>query len=719
MAPRLRQQANNAAAARSSSRRCGKHFLNGTLLGIVLTALAGVVLHRNDAFQFADRRAINTAPPAHGGGRDIGGGGEELAAARAEAGALRDALARAEQRADRAERSVPPPMPAPAMRTPMPSASPPPCPFCPHIPAAAFARGLARVARVRAAMLRPESCTPKPSSDVRCWPARAAHGPTGLTADMVARGRKHVGNVHRFRRFLCKLWSGEPTTTLVVGGSNPTASYAGRGNNFPAKIEAFLRRAFPVTVDRPLAPAAGASRGQNKELGRNHTVVNRAAGGTGVCLSSQMIETYLDTWDVDLVVTEFAINDGLDKWGRIREINAVHPPCFAGYQPLRVCTEAFVRRVYARNARVAIVHLELASWKTQFAGVGSQPEISNFYAVPMLSWRDAVLPAMRSGHGRFAGYAAWELVPCPNHGSFGAKALWRRPTSTYPDRGANYSCRSVWHKDGNHMGPWGHAVAADLFSAMVEAESAAPRRLGAVPAARAPDLWFPKEHIFFGKGEKVVAGTTVSAPAHRIAAETQRPVYKTGVLSTPYAACHGADLEHWGIKLMQSELHAAMTKGRTKAQVERMCQFLPIAHSDGFRLFEDRPKKPGWIAEAPDEFVTFELPLPRLNASEHSTGTTQQQRYDLYLVFLKSYEKVGTFDVRVEGRSKTLDALWERKRSTYEEAAVGYCNGPCNVTVATRPPVPGREGNKVKLVSLRAVLAAGGGAGSSSRRRVR
>ena len=715
--PRLRTAARHQA--------CNQTFVGGLIVGLIVAAIfGGAGLHISGGLGGGALSDLS-GPPPNDGGRAFDPD-SLLAAARADADALRSALADA--RATAASLPSPPTPATPAASAPVPA-----CPFCPDVPAAAFARGLERVAAAREAALHPSSCRGEPARNVRCWPERAAgHGPTGLTPDMVARGRKHVGNVHRFRRFLCKLWSGKPTTLLVVGGSNPTAAYAGRGNNFPQKIEAFLRRAFPVTQPPPPraadAPVSdrGAKRGAKPEKGleqlyRNHTVINRAAGGTGVCLTSQTVETFLDTWDVDVVLTEFAVNDGLDKWGRIKEINAVHPPCDAAYQPLRVCTEAFIRRVYGRNAHVAIIHLELASWKTQFAGVGSQPEISNFYQVPALSWRDAVLPAMRSRHGRFSGYEDWELVPCPNHGSSwsgrSTDSMWKAPS--YLHRGANYSCRSVWHKDGNHMGPWGHAVAADLFFEMIAAESAAPRRLAAVPPARAPDAWSPKELIFFGKGEPVVHGTTVSAPAARIAAETRRPVYKTGTLSTPYAACHGEDLEHWGIRLMQKELYRAMVAGRTKAQVRRMCQFLPVAHSPGWRLFEDRPKKPGWIADARDasaapEAITFELPLPPLNASGSGGRRGRGSGgggggYDLFLVFLKSYEKVGRFDVLVseggEERTKMVDALWERQRSTFEEEAVGRCAGPCNVTIATRAPMPGRGGNKVKVVSLRAVLA--------------
>jgi len=147
-----------------------------------------------------------------------------------------------------------------------------------------------------------------------------------------------------------------------------------------------------------------------------------------------------------------------------------------------------------------------------------------------------------------------------------------------------------------------------------------------------------------------------------------------------------------------------------------MCAFSPVSNTGGFENYADRPEKMGWIAdgddrEAKSHSITFEVPLPRL--SDHPEVRFGQ--FSIRVGYLRSYEGMGKFAVTTTGELSTegaaaaaavrkadLDGLWDRPRSTGEEAEVATSTGSVNVTVETRPDAA-RAGNKVKLLWIRAV----------------
>jgi hypothetical protein len=163
------------------------------------------------------------------------------------------------------------------------------------------------------------------------------------------------------------------------------------------------------------------------------------------------------------------------------------------------------------------------------------------------------------------------------------------------------------------------------------------------------------------------------------------------------------DLEHWTFKQLQKEIYAKVMRNKTIDQAKRMCTFTPIHHTSGFQLFEDVPKKRGWIAAAnssTEESITFELPLvPK------SAPGARFARYSVWVGYLRSYSAMGKFKVSLSengaSRPVELNGLWERPRSTAEESRVGECTGPVNVTITTQPA--DGDKNKVKILWIRAV----------------
>lgn len=133
----------------------------------------------------------------------------------------------------------------------------------------------------------------------------------------------------------------------------------------------------------------------------------------------------------------------------------------------------------------------------------------------------------------------------------------------------------------------------------------------------------------------------------------------------------------------------------------------------GFERYADDglKQRPGWIATDPagGSAITFALDLPPGGC------------YVVYLAILRSYKGMGTLDARVvdyggSGKdekarkkvtTKTIDGLWDAPISVWSDVQITAdddpgCTGYCEVIIATNPKMEGREGNKVKLLTLSA-----------------
>jgi len=129
------------------------------------------------------------------------------------------------------------------------------------------------------------------------------------------------------------------------------------------------------------------------------------------------------------------------------------------------------------------------------------------------------------------------------------------------------------------------------------------------------------------------------------------------------------------------------------------------SHTAGFTYYEDAFGRFGWIATNPSggETVIFDIHFP----------VQPDQCYVPYLSVLKSYEKMGAFTIAVLDRRtqrKTVlevDGLWTPRISVPSDIALAeddasppVCTGECQISVTTQPQVQGRNGNKVKIVTL-------------------
>jgi hypothetical protein len=124
--------------------------------------------------------------------------------------------------------------------------------------------------------------------------------------------------------------------------------------------------------------------------------------------------------------------------------------------------------------------------------------------------------------------------------------------------------------------------------------------------------------------------------------------------------------------------------------------------SDSWKLFEDRPKKTGWIFEAPENRTGYSSRLA-FNLSGTYETVTGNGNAVLIIHYMKTYKNAGMVNVNLCGRHLlTLDALWEshgtHRVSMLEPYSIVYpvyahCRAPAPLTLefhaaiqATSPP---------------------------------
>ena len=135
--------------------------------------------------------------------------------------------------------------------------------------------------------------------------------------------------------------------------------------------------------------------------------------------------------------------------------------------------------------------------------------------------------------------------------------------------------------------------------------------------------------------------------------------------------------------------------------------------AEGFELYadDDLNQRPGWIATNPkgNSKITFSIELP------------PEKCYVVYVAILRSYKGMGQFSVKVRDygddlkkknpskkvSTKQIDGHWDSPISVWSDVRITEdeipgCTGYCEVEITTHPIVKGRDGNKVKVLTLSA-----------------
>ena len=183
----------------------------------------------------------------------------------------------------------------------------------------------------------------------------AGRAAPALAPDMFARSEVALGDPARLHRVFAKARRGEPVTLGVIGGSITAGALASRPDlSYAGRVETWWRRRFPATPIR---------------------LVNAGVGGTGSAYGALRAGEDLLASRPDLVIVEFAVNDGWNEG--------------ASY-------EGLLRQILALPGTPAVVCLFMM-WQGGGNSQESQARIGAHYRLPMVSFRDAVWPAMAGG----------------------------------------------------------------------------------------------------------------------------------------------------------------------------------------------------------------------------------------------------------------------------------------------------------------------------------
>jgi len=115
-------------------------------------------------------------------------------------------------------------------------------------------------------------------------------------------------------------------------------------------------------------------------------------------------------------------------------------------------------------------------------------------------------------------------------------------------------------------------------------------------------------------------------------------------------------------------------------------KFAPVSHTSGWRFGEDRPGKPGWLAEAngKQHEIVFDIPVSKA----------------VHIEYLRSYENMGSVTCNLEGSKDALEleGLWNNCASLGDHSVM-------QLAAPTKKPTTKRlrclsDGGKFKLMSI-------------------
>ena len=417
-----------------------------------------------------------------------------------------------------------------------------------------------------------------------------------------------------------------------------------------------------------------------------------------ICAMAKRLNILVDdlpTKDIDLFVLEFAVNDYQGQDHKL-QIEFKMDMFFDGFQQIAMCTETVLYKLLQKYPNAAVVFLEmrtaiLARKTASLLHLGA----AQHYQVPVLSYDQAIFPHYQqllqilkpfnysTAKGDTVLPYPFGCHPCiPDHiiPSFRAKGcasvcriqqFAESPLECKQYMPANREPCTVpfFAHDEVHPSGIGHQIATDII---VEAIAST--------------------------GRDYCRATSTSSSINNNQAndlDLQAVVPWTGwMVSNPQILDLQQDF------LMVNDTYEIFVKKRPLQASQ---------HSPGFSLFEDKFDRYGWISTNPGggEYAQFDFQFPQ------QTPQGKQACYVPYLSVLKSYEKMGTFTVMVRDLATQLettmevDGLWTPHISVpsdiqlvQDNAMPVACTGHCAVIVRTHPEIPGRGGNKVKIVTL-------------------
>ncbi len=545
-----------------------------------------------------------------------------------------------------------------------------------------------------------------------------SHQTPGLTTQDLLRSRALIGNQYRLERVMESLSSRErPVVAVVAGGSISLGhGLANDQHRYSNRLENWMNEMYPLSPEESTTNQDNKKKkkNNNKEQQR-HTVVNVASHGADSCsmakrlnvmysdLSSQLPED-----EPDLIILEFAVNDyeGQDHLVQVRYQASVF---FDGFMDITLCTEVVIHSLLTRYKNAAIVFLEMqTAILPRKTGALLHMGVATHYQIPVISYAETL----------FHGFT--ELI----------RKLERMDPISYSFPDAELSFDSGDNVTSSALFPYPHGCSPcqnqdislqfrqggckSICTFVERSNIVHDRKLKCktkdIQSGRnecfvpylAPDAVHPS-----AAGHGIVMDLLVHALAsvQRRSCEGEGTLYKNELPMTTFVAKTTDELEIRGDFLVVNDVARIFS---------RWDQLKPVGRPKGFQRYADDSLKqrPGWIAIDPagGSKITFPIDLPT------------SECYVVYVAILRSYNGMGTMTVEVrdygddkKNKSKLpkhstkmkVDGLWQSPISVWSDEQItedklAGCTGYCEVDITTDPIIDGRNGNKVKILTVSA-----------------
>lgn len=218
----------------------------------------------------------------------------------------------------------------------------------------------------------------------------------GMTTDeMITRAVMNTGNRARLANVMKKAQNGEKITIGMIGGSITQGTGAKSSQeNYAFRTMAWWVKAFP-------------------EAANKLDYVNAGIGATGSYIGVHRAERDLLSKKPDVVVVEFSVNDT----DPVRDLQSY---------------DSLVRRILEQDNDPAVILL----FMTQDNGtslVETHKQIGYAYDLPMISYKNAVMPEIAAGTFTWADISPDNIHPNTNGHGIAAELLWNYFNSVYAD----------------------------------------------------------------------------------------------------------------------------------------------------------------------------------------------------------------------------------------------------------------------------------------------
>ena len=533
----------------------------------------------------------------------------------------------------------------------------------------------------------------------------------GITKHDLLRSRGWMGSQYRLNKAINALNDrSHPVVAVVAGGSISLGHGVEHSYRYGERLENWMNEMYPLENNK-------------------HQVINVAAHGADMCSMAKRLNVlYSDlssrmpasSSGPDIIILEFAVNDyqGQDHMIHIDHKMSVF---FDGFQDLVLCAEVVIYSLLNKFPDAAIVFLEMqtANFRRK-TGALLHMGIAQQYQIPVISYAEAMFPdyfrlmkrleKMDNHTYSFADDQWMEdgglginptkvsndtpiasaILPFP-HGC--AKCRPHHIEPQFRKGGCKSICRFLEH--GNLL-PGSKLVCN-------KQEGLSDGRNECFVPFFAHDEVHPS-----ALGHAIVLDFVVDilATAQLRTCEDGLVPEKDELPLTTFVAASFDELKVRGDFLWVHDVDRIFSRWDELKPVDSKT-------TKGFTRYADDPLKqrPGWVAtnEKGGESITFPIDLP------------PGECYTVYVAILKSYKGMGTMQISVrdfgakkgdnaaakETPAKKVDGLWSSPISVWSDVQITDdntpgCTGYCEVTITTDPLIQGRDGNKVKVLTVSA-----------------